>query len=62
MQKSDWAIIAFLAVILALMCLNAVVFTGCSCVRSDKDLTIDCDGCKVQYNHSRDYLEVKDKK
>ena len=60
MEKSDWAIIAFLALLLALMCLNAVVFTGCSCVRSDKDFNIECDKCKVQYNHSKIFKRIKD--
>jgi hypothetical protein len=37
------------------------VFAGCSCLRSDKALDIECKQCVVKYNHSKDYLEIKDK-
>jgi hypothetical protein len=37
------------------------VLNGCSCLRSDKALDIECKQCVVKYNHSKDYLEIKDK-
>ena len=38
-----------------------VVFTNCSGLHSDKALDIECNECTVKYNHSKDYLEIKEK-
>ena len=52
---------AMIIIAMAWVAFIVVVFHGCSCLKSTKDLDIKCTQCTVKYNHSKDYLEIKEK-
>ena len=59
-MKDLYMIVMFALGTVVIALAMSILFIGCSCVKSDKALTIDCDKCKVQYNHDRDYINIKE--